>query len=350
MNSDKQKILTVAIPAYGRPETLETLVKQFQNEDSSKFNLLICDDASPNDLSSAIKKYESQMPNLTFIRNEKNLGFSGNVCKLFDIAKTDFIWFVCDDDAIIPGCINKVVSSLEKYDPTVAVFNHIWTNPYGIERQAAVTKDKIYESVDKIKNYNDLMRMTFLSTLILKRISSSDNIRKTDYQSNVFIQITLGLELLSKRCIYAQIAEPIIHRRVGFKYGEFFKFYTVDHLRAIFAQPHRFNNKKFIDWSIAEIPVAFQLYMSQKLGLFSYKKVPPTKRTIKEVFYYYGIFGLAIFAFIPIYFLTPKALVKFIYKQLLYRFHDKITAEKIYNQNIDRAFKDERKTGFTEYR
>ncbi len=349
-NHNDKKILTIAIPAYGRPNTLETIIKQFQNEDVSKFNLLICDDASPNDLTDTVKKYLSQMPNLKFIRNEKNLGFSGNVCKLYDLAETDFIWFVCDDDTIIPGCVTKIVESLIKYNPTVAVYNHIWTNPYGIEGTAGVKADVIYHNENEVKDYNDIMRMTFLSTLVLKKLLTSEEIRKTEYTSNVFIQISLALILLSNKFVYAQIATPVIYRHVGYKYGEFFKFSTVDHLRSIFAINHTLDNKKFLEWARKQIPTNFKLYMSQKLGMFKYSPVPPSKRTIKEIVKYYGLASFFIFMYIPIYFLTPTFILKRIYKLFLNEYHDKETAKKIYEQNINRAFKDNRETGFTEYR
>ncbi len=346
---DNKIILTVAVPSYNRPATLEKLIKQFQCEDQTKFKLLISDDASPDNPTEMIRKYQREIPNLIYHRNEKNLGFSGNVCQLYDMTETPFIWFLCDDDTIIPGCINLVVDSLIKYDPTVAVYNHTWINPYGIKKMAGVETDRIYNSESEIKDYGVLMRMTFLSSLVLKRILSSDEIKKTDYLSNVFVQLSLALLLLSERFRYAEISAHILHRNVGYKYGEFFKFYIVDTLRAIFGVKHKLNNKKFMNWTIKEIPTAFLLYLSQKLGLFKYSGIT-TKRTIKEIIQYYGIYSIAIFSFVPIYYLTPAFILKLIYKLQLYSLHGKEKGLRIYNGNVNRAFKDERKTGFTEYR
>lgn len=342
-------LLTVAIPSYNRPHTLEKLIKQFQNENQNKFKILISDDTSPEDPTEMVKKYQDKMPNLRYHRNEKNLGFSGNVCQLYDMTDTPFIWFLCDDDTIMPGCIDAIVESLIKYDPTVAVYNHTWINPYGIKKMAGVDKDIIYNSESEIKDHGVLMRMTFLSALVLKKILPSDEIKKTDYLSNVFVQVSLGLLLLSEKFKYAEISAHILHRNVGYKYGEFFKFYIVDSLRAVFGVNHKLSNKKIMDWAKREIPTAFLLYLSQKMGLFKYKGIA-TKRTILEIIRYYGIHSIAIFLFVPIYFLTPAFLLKEIYKRQLYRLHGKEKGLKIYNENVNRAYKDERKTGFTEYR
>lgn len=342
-------ILTVAIPSYNRTHTLEKLIQSFQKEDLTKFKLLISDDASPEDPTEMITKYKSQIPNLIYHRNEKNLGFSGNVCQMYDMTDTPYIWFLCDDDTIIEGCIDLVVNSLEKYDPTVAVYNHTWINPYGLKKVAGVEEDHVYNSESEVKDYGVLMRMTFLSSLVLKRILPSDDVKKTDYLSNVFVQVSLGLQLLSERFKYVEVSAHILHRNVGYKYGEFFKFYIVDALRAIFGVKHSLNNKKFIDWAIHEIPVAFQLYLSQKLGLFKYTG-RMTTRTMKEIIQFYGVYSIVIFSFIPVYFLTPAFILKFIYKMQLYKIHGKEKGLMIYNENINRAYKDERKTGFTEYR
>jgi glycosyltransferase involved in cell wall biosynthesis len=342
-------ILTIGIPAYNRTAELERLINQLIKEDLSKFVLLISDDASPDDPSHIIEKYKSKIPNLIYIRNKNNLGFSNNVCQIFNHTKTSFIWFICDDDSIIPGSVTKVVEKLIKHDPTVAVFNHTWTNPYGIKKIAGVNIDIIHTKINSEEDYSAFMRTTFLSTLVLKKITSSDKIRKTDYKNNVFVQISLSLLILSKKCKFAEISDCIIERYVGYKYGEFFKFYIIDHLRAIFIVDHIFDNSEFRKYSIREIPSAFQLYLSQKLGLFKYNGIP-TIRTIREIIQYYEWYSLVIFAFIPLYYLIPSFILKYIYKTQLDYYYNSEMAKEIYKKNIDRAYHDNRKTGFSSYR
>lgn len=346
---NNKPILTVAIPAYNRVEPLENIIKQFQQEDQTIFKLLIMDDTSPTDLTPMVSKYLKTMPNLIFERNKENLGFSGNVCKLYDKADTPFIWFLCDDDTIIPGCVTKIVESLKRHDPTAAVFNYSWDDPYGRRLNAGVDKDVIYNSESEVSDYGALVRMTFLSILVLKRVKPSDEVKMADYKSNVFVQITLALMLLSEKFKFVEIAVPVLHRNVGYKYGEFFKFYIVDEIRAMFAIDHKLDNKKFLEWERKKIPGAFLLYMSQKLGLFKYRGVM-TKRTIREIIRYYGIYSVFIFLFVPIYFIVPAFLLKLIYKIQLYRLHGAEKGQQIYNENIDRAYKDKRQTGFTKYR
>jgi glycosyltransferase involved in cell wall biosynthesis len=345
----KNPLLTIAIPTFNRSKTLEKILQQLQKEKNKNFVVLVSDDQSPDNTREVVGKYQKNMSNLIYHRNKINLGFSGNVCKLYELATTRYIWFVCDDDTILPAAVDKVITSLLKYEPVVAVFNTKWKNVYGQELIAGVNKDTVYTNINQMGSYQPLMRMTFLSIDIFERRISVEKIKETNYTDNIFFQITLGLKLLDDKFKYCEIACPIIYRNVGYKYGEFFKFYLVDQLKAIFLVKHHFDNSKFIDWSIRHLPIALELYLSQKLGIFKYNG-KPTWKTIKLIVKYYGFFSLLIAFFPIVYYLTPTPLLKFLYFIRLKYLHGSKNAISVYNNVINRAYKDERKTGFITYR
>lgn len=349
MNS--KPLLTIAIPTYNRPENLEKILIQLEKQPNEKLVILISDDNSPDngETRRVVTKYQRSMPNLVFNRNEKNLGFSGHVCKLYELAETRYIWFFCDDDTLLPNAVDNMISSLRKHEPVVAVFNCIWVDPLGRKSVAGPDKDIVYENPEDLEDYQILMRMTFLSTLVVERRISLDDIKKTDYTDNVFFQITLGLALLSDKFRFCEIAFPILHRNVGYKYGEFFKFSLVDHLRAIFAIKHNFDNRKFIKWSKKHLFTSFKLYLSQKLGLFIYEG-KPTRKTIMEILKYYDVCSIFIFSFVILGFIIPKFLLRNLYLLKLYSIHGIRRGKEVYGNTIDRAYRDERKTGFTTYR
>lgn len=345
----KTPMLTIAIPTYNRSKTLEKIIQQLKDQPNQDFIFLISDDQSSDDTREMVKRYQKQMINLFYHRNEVNLGYSGNVCKLYEIATTRYIWFVCDDDMILPNAVGDVIAALKKYEPVVAVFNTSWTNTYGQELVAGVSEDTIYTSAKQLKTYQPLMRMTFLSIDVFERRISVEKIKKVDYTDNIFFQVTLGLMLLEDKFKYCEIASNIVRRNVGYKYGEFFKFYLVDQLKAIFLLKHHFDNQKFIRWNINHLPVALELYLSQKLGLFKYNG-RPTWKTMRMIVKYYGIYSVAIAIFPIIYLLTPTFILKSIYYLKLIKIHGKNKGDLVYKASINRAFRDKRKTGFTTYR
>jgi glycosyltransferase involved in cell wall biosynthesis len=344
------KTLTIAIPTYNRTENLEKILILLKKEKSKNFLILISDDYSSNDTEKMVKKYQQTMKNIIYHRNKTNLGYSGNVCKLYELASTPYIWFLCDDDLVTPNAVHTITLAIKKYDPIVAIFNCTWINPFGQKVIAGVKKDKLYTDYNQITDYISLQRLSYLSIIVVKKIASIDEIKKTNYKDNIFFQITLGLFLLSKQCRFVEVADIIVHRNVGFKYGEFVKFNLIDHLKSVFCIEHKFDNKKFITWSKKALPSFLLLYLSQKIGLFVYMN-KPTSETKTKIYRYYGWFyGGFINLFPIIYFLTPAFLLRFIYKNKLIKIHGKMKGTILYNQNINRATHDTRKTKFTTYK
>src|SRR3989344_9506867 len=106
--------LTVAIPTYNRSETLEKILLQLSQEKDIPFNILVSDDQSSDDTEAMIRRYQLILPNLVYNKNPVNLGFSGNVCKLYELADTRYVWFLCDDETVLPGAIRKVTDAIRR--------------------------------------------------------------------------------------------------------------------------------------------------------------------------------------------------------------------------------------------
>ena len=346
----KKPLLTVGIPTYNRPETLQRTLEVLKAEDLSLFFIFVSDDSSTDGVEEIVRTYQKSMPNLLYYRNPINLGFSGNVSQLYEIATTRYVWFLCDDDTVYPGAITKITKVLEKHEPVVAIFNCSWEDSYGRHLVAGVSEELVHTDPTVGGIYNVLMRLTFLSIVVVEKRLPIDIItNNSEYKDNVFVQLTLGLYLLSDKFKLCESASTIIHRNVGFKYGEFFKFYLLDTLKAIYLIPHKFDNQKFIRWMINDLPNALQLFLSQKIGLFIYTGTP-TRSTLKLLMSYYGPYGIIILLFRTLCAITPAPLVRALYLIKLVRIHGWTAGIATYRRLVDRVKKDARQTGFTTYR
>jgi len=347
----KQKLLTVAIPAHNRPETIKSTLETLKGENLDLFTILVSDDSSTNSVEKVVKSYQETMPNLRYKKNPVNLGYSANVAHLYDLADTRYIWFLCDDDTVNHGAIAQILTALRKYEPVVAIFNCTWDDSFGRKLTAGVNSDVIHSDIDAFEDYNVLMRMTFLSILVVEKSFPINHITKNiAYKDNVFIQLTIGLSLLSSKFKLCEISSTILHRNVGFKYGEFIKFILVDPLKAVHFLPHKFDNQKFIDWSLRHLPLAFNLYLSQKIGLFSYMG-KPSKETLKTAKNFYGHYMIINSFSRSLALVTPTFVIKGLYLLKLIQVHGSVKkAWSVYRRLVNRAFTDKRKTGFTSYR
>ena len=89
-----------------------------------------------------------------------------------------------------------------------------------------------------------------------------------------------------------------------------------------------------------------QLYLSQKLGLFRYEG-RITSKTKRLMFKYYGFFhGLILMSFPVIKLIIPTGVIKLLFMIKLISIHGYKNSGAVYQSNINRAFKDERETGF----
>jgi len=345
-------LLTICIPAYNRPDTLSEVLESIKKQNSAEIRVIVSDDASPdaNAMRLAVDPYLQSMENLSYHRKESNVGYSANVISLYEMADTRYIWFFCDDDIPLEGSIQTVLGQIKSKEPVVAVFNHMQFDPYERYIEAGVKHDVVYTDISQIRDYQELQRITFLSVLVVeKRDISLEQLKQTDYTNNVFVQLTLSLMLLSDKFRYCQLAKPILHRNVGYNYGDFFKFYIVDHLRAVNIVKTKFDPNKFLFWSFRHLPIAFNLYLSQKLGLYAYRK-RPTLKTIKDIFRYWGALGILPIVIPVVSFFIPSILLKGIFMLMLIKDHGYERAKYLYAKNINRAYNDTRKTGFINYR
>lgn len=344
-------LLTVAIPTYNRPEPLQKTLDVLKAEDADTFTILISDNSSTDCSEKLVRCYQQSMPNLRYSKNPVNLGFSRNVARLYELADTRYIWFLCDDDSVNPGAVTEIIRALEKHEPVVAIFNCTWIDSFGRKQVAGVSEDVVYTDIDSFDRYDVLMRLTFLSIIVVEKSLPIEPISNDPAcEDNVFVQLTLGLYLLSDKFKVCEAASTILHRNVGYKYGEFFKFILLDSLKAVHLTTHTFDNQKFIRWMIKQLPNALRLFLSQKIGLFSYTG-KPTKATLKDVVKFYGPYGMLIFSLRAICFFIPSRLVRAIYLVRLFQLHGGVKEGlAVYKRLADRAQTDQRKTGFTSYR
>lgn len=349
MDIEKAPLLTIAIPTYNRSDSLEQIICQLSKEKNQSFRILISDDNSSDNTTVMVKKYQKIMSNLFYAKNKTNLGFSGNIIRIYELVKTQYLWFLSDDETVLAGAIDKILQALIKYQPVVALFNHIWTDPYGRKLVYGVKKDSVYDDINKFTNYQLLMKTAFLSVLVVEKRLPLNILEKTDYKNNIFFQVTLSLFLLSNKFRFCEIASSIVNRNTCYKCGEFFKFFFIDNLEAVFLVNHKFDNKKFISLSKNQILPNLQLYLSQKLGLFKFYNAP-TKETIKRIIKYYGFASILILFFPILYYLIPTFLLKFYYAIQLFRIYGYKQGIAVYNRNLNRALKNKNLTGFITYR
>lgn len=114
--SSERPLLTIAIPTYNRSrclaQLLEILAPQLAGE--SRVELVISDNASPDDTSSVVASFRGKGLSLIYDREEENIGPDANFLKCFREARGKYLWIFGDDDIILPGSLRKVLDLLSE--------------------------------------------------------------------------------------------------------------------------------------------------------------------------------------------------------------------------------------------
>ena len=336
--------LTVAIPTHNRVQTLKKVLDQLSREKNQAFTIQVCDNASSDETEKVVRNLQKNMNNLKYHRNERNLGSWGNLFNLYKLANTRYVWFLSDDEEVIPGAIDAILFSLNKYQPAVALFNHIKIDPYGRRLTDGISKDTFFDDISKLEDYGKLLRAGFLSIIVLEKRILPDVVKEQYVKNNYYFQMTLVLLILSDKFKFCEIASPVVFRNTGYVSGDFFKFIITDLLESVFIVDSYFDNKKFIESAKKQIPKALMLYLSQKLGLFKFHNRLSIV-TVKRIFRYYGLSSFLILSFPIVSYLIPGFMLKFVYKVRLQRIHGKKKGIMIYKQNLNRSSRFNRSSG-----
>ena len=112
--------ITIAIPTYKRAILLrEAIDSCLQQKTNIPFNILIVDnDPQRNcETEELIASYVSK--NISYYKNTENLGPTGNWNKLFELAQTDFVVMLHDDDKLEDDYIEKIDKVLKYYQEKI---------------------------------------------------------------------------------------------------------------------------------------------------------------------------------------------------------------------------------------
>lgn len=113
-------LLTVAVPTFNRSvflaELLRSVVPQVENEPAVE--VLISDNASPDDTAAVAKRFCPEGPRFRIVRNAVNIGADANFIQCFEMARGEYVWICGDDDIVLPGALRILLQHLEerKYD------------------------------------------------------------------------------------------------------------------------------------------------------------------------------------------------------------------------------------------
>lgn len=110
-------LFTVCIPAYNRSNLLSPLLESVIDQSFCDFDILICEDNSPERaaIANVVLDFQRRFPDrIHYIENPDNLGYDGNIRRLVDQASGKYCVFMGNDDLMCAGALEAIAKVISR--------------------------------------------------------------------------------------------------------------------------------------------------------------------------------------------------------------------------------------------
>jgi glycosyltransferase involved in cell wall biosynthesis len=222
MNKDRLIKLSVCIPTYNRKDKVIGLLNYLIREGAfsdDRIEVLVSDNCSDdntyNDL--VLFKDEKSLEELKLLKNNINVGLTGNILKLAEQARGEYIWFLGDDDIYHEGLVKRALDLVCK-----DYFSYIFINHTTFIKEIGDGEQTMLEWIDLNREDSDIIldilrkhpgAPMFMSAEIYEKKLVQEFITKK-YPINICLPLGLSLFCASKGKV-GLVQEPMIDDNIG---------------------------------------------------------------------------------------------------------------------------------------
>lgn len=186
--------LTVAIPTYNRNEALKNTVELLLPQLQPTVCVKVFDNCS--DIAAADTLQPYAQPNVSVVRNEVNVGMSGNFIKCFEQCDTEWLWVLGDDDLPAATAVETILRYTHAYPDVVFIkfdSNLSGYEEYNLEDVVSVGQEQLIENMKSFGNF------LFLSSGVYRMSDLKESIKNAYYFASTYApQVALVLDYTRK--------------------------------------------------------------------------------------------------------------------------------------------------------
>ena len=106
-------LLSVGMPAYNSEQDIRDAIDSVLNQTFTDFELIISDNASTDSTQSICEEYASKDPRIQYVRNDENIGVTGNYNAVFKLSKGKYFKWASSNDYCAPSFFEQIINTLE---------------------------------------------------------------------------------------------------------------------------------------------------------------------------------------------------------------------------------------------
>ncbi len=166
-------LLTIAIPTYNRCGYLAINLAQLRKEmagvPAGMVEILVSDNASPDDTTRIVKEATDSGLPVRYVRNETNIGSDANIAQAYNLAAGKYVLILGDDDLLIDDALALLLQKLRERD-----YGVVTLRPYGYdvdfrrEYPGGIGSERVFDNAgDFLVAINALM--TLISACVINK-------------------------------------------------------------------------------------------------------------------------------------------------------------------------------------
>lgn len=188
----RNAILSICIPTWNRANILQhslrSIEAQIKEIDSSELELFVSDNCSDDNTQEVVKDFIQKGLPITYNRNKKNLGASGNFVRCMQWASGKYILLLGDDDILRPGSIKFLLDILRHKDYGLV---HIHNNKNFLSGKETKVYDNVDEFIKSVSYFYTFVSGNIFRKDIVSEIDEKKYLNTHLLQMPFFIQSTL---------------------------------------------------------------------------------------------------------------------------------------------------------------
>jgi glycosyltransferase involved in cell wall biosynthesis len=203
--SGQRKKISVCIPAYNRARFLQPLLDSIFAQDYSDFDVVICEDKSPerSQIATIVASYEQRYPGaITYYENVENLGYDGNIRRLVAKATGEFCFFMGNDDLMCPGALTCAADILSRHKNVGLILkSYAWFDftPDNINQEVRYFSEERFIPAGRGAISICFRRSGVISGYIIDR-DSAYAVATDKFDGTLYYQLYLTAQVLSTKC------------------------------------------------------------------------------------------------------------------------------------------------------
>ena len=214
-------LFSFLVPVYNVEKYLDRCMESLLCQKGAYFEIVLLDDGSTDSSGSICDRYAKEYPEIVRVIHKDNEGLLMTRRRGFQEAKGD--WFICIDSDDYPAkdLLVNVVSTIEKYNPDMVMYNFNYVNDFGEKSKSRLTikNESVYEGEEKQFIYQRRLLSDDINNMWSKAIRKDILDIDTDYSKSGIrnmcedaIQV-LHLFTKAQKIVYLDI--PLYYYRKG---------------------------------------------------------------------------------------------------------------------------------------